>query len=87
MMFQITYKIADVERLNILLSKLDEIGESVAVFLNSRLLSCDSDSNKLFEELFPLIDETDHIMIVPIDKKTLQGYLNSNTVNWIKEHE
>lgn len=88
MIFAITYDIKNVERASRLLSRISELGEYIQYLPNSVFLHKNyfTTASKIYTDLRMITNEEDRLLIVQVDKRKLMGWLNSNAVAWIREH-
>ena len=87
MIYTIAYEIRDEQRLSQLLSRINELGDNIQYLSNSVFLQNDNTTaNQLYDDLRKITADEDRLLITQVSKSELMGWLNSNAVNWIREH-
>lgn len=85
MLYYISYRIFESGAQEKFMKAIDELGESLTIFPNSKVLDSDSDVNKIFEKLYATIDPIDQIMILPFKLDKIQGFISNPAIKWLKE--
>ena len=87
MIYTIAYEIKDEQRTSSLLSRISELGDNIQYLSNSVFLQIDNTTaNQLYDDLRKITADEDRLLITQVNKSKLMGWLNSNAVNWIREH-
>lgn len=88
MIYTIAYEIKDEQRVSRLLSRISELGDNIQYLSNSVFLQNDNTTaSRLYDDLRKITVDEDRLLITQITKSELMGWLNSNAVNWIREHK
>lgn len=88
MIFSIAYEIKDSQRTSQLLSRIGELGESMQYLSNSVFLHprTTTTAGNLYSDLRNITLDEDRLLITQVNKSELMGWLNSNVVEWIINH-
>lgn len=84
-MYLVSFKISESQVSDSLLASLDNIGDSIALFQNTRILDTNMDANDIFDKLYKIIKPSDQIIIIPFEVKNIQGFINSNVIDWMRQ--
>ena len=88
MIYTIAYEIRDEQRVSRLLSRISELGDNIQYLSNSLFLQNDNTTaSLLYDDLRKITEDEDRLLITQVTKSELMGWLNSNAVNWIREHK
>jgi len=85
-MYLVSYKISTPEIQEKFINSLNELGESVALYPNTRILDSTANFNDIFNDLFNTIEPSDQILIIPFQLDGIQGYVNNNVLGWMRDH-
>ncbi len=86
-MYLISYKISEPQVSDSLLASLGNMGDSIALFPNTRILDASMSADDIFNELYKIIKPSDQIIIIPFEMKDIQGFINSNVIDWMRQRE
>ncbi len=87
MIYTIAYEIRDNQRVSRLLARINELGDNIQYMSNSVFLHTNNaTANQLYDDLRRLTLDEDRLLITQINKNGLMGWLNSNAVTWITNH-
>jgi CRISPR/Cas system-associated endoribonuclease Cas2 len=87
MVYSIAYDVKDADRVQQLMDRVNQLGDNIQYLSNAILLQKEGTSaNAIYDELRKITIDEDRILVSQIDKNRLMGWLSSNAVNWIINH-
>ncbi len=86
-MYLVSFKISESQVSDSLLALLGDMGDSIALFPNTRILDTNMAASDVFDKLYKIIKPSDQFIVIPFELANIQGFINSNVIDWMRQRE